>query len=164
MTITTAMEILADFLAAVLAEHTATTSDGTETAVKVYAGYPPVRSSSAERESFAYCLATKATDEDYSKCEIEIGFSIYDNDPQEGWRNLFNCMEHVRQAILLRRTIGKKLWLELPMTTEVVAEQTFPQWCGKITAVFNIGQPAEGINYDDIQESATAYGIYRPDS
>lgn len=162
MTIVTAMEILADFLTTVLSEYTAAASDGTEGVISVYAGYPPIRSSSNERESFVYCLATKATDEDYSKCDVEIGFSIYDNDPQEGWRNLYNCMEHIRQALLTRRTIAKKLRLDLPMTTQIVEQQAFPQWQGKINATFIIGQPQEGVNYDDIQESATAFGVYRP--
>lgn len=102
--------------------------------VEVYAGYPPVPENAAEKSSFIYVLATDFTDEegeDYSTAKVEIGFSIYDEDEGNGWRSLYNLMEHVRQIMLRRRCLAGRTVLVLPIKGAVPDSQPFPQWEGK---------------------------------
>ena len=78
-----------------------------------------------------------------STAKVEIGFSIYNSDTTQGFLSLYNLMEHVRQYILKQRTIAEKHRIILPVKGEVIDEQPFPQWQGKITTEYTIGQPTE---------------------
>lgn len=113
--------------------------------LKVYAGYPPPAKSPNEKESFIYCYVTKFhdTEDRYSWAEVEIGFSICDMDPDEGWKSLYNIMEHVRQGLLKKRTLNGRNRLILPVTGEMADLQPYPQWQGRIIASYTIAQPVE---------------------
>lgn len=151
MTTMELMENLAAFLRGAVSEYTAQTKEGTAP-VEVYAGYPPIRTKPGQSPSFIYALVTSFQDEEGNKLSsaaVEIGFSIADDDPRDGWRSLTNIMEHVRQAMLKKRTIANKHRLELPIKGEIADNQPFPQWQGRITARYTIGQPVEEeINFD----------------
>ncbi len=113
--------------------------------IVVYAGYPPVKTS-----SFVYCLVTEFHDDEdkLGTAEVEIGFSICDEDPQEGSRALVNLMEHVRQALLRKRTLENRNRLVLPMSGSLVNPQPYPQWQGRINAAYTIAQPVEeGLDF-----------------
>ena len=154
MTIVELMDHLAKFLELAVADYSAKQKTGT-TPVVVYAGYPPIRTNAAEKESFIYALvlaSTDAADNNMSTAKVEIGFSIYDDDKTDGWRSLYNLMEHIRQYMLKFRIVAERSRLDLPLKTEVIDAQPFPQWQGKITATYTIWQPYEkGVNFDDIQ-------------
>ena len=118
--------------------------------IVVYAGYPPVKTSSDETASFIYCLVTEFHDDEdkLGTAEVEIGFSICDEDPQEGSRSLINLMEHVRQALLRKRTLGGRNRLVLPLSGSLVNPQPYPQWQGRINAAYTIAQPEEeGLDF-----------------
>lgn len=155
MTLVETMENLAEFLRETVSEYSSEQPSGKKP-VAVYAGYPPVAISSEEGPSFIYALATDFTDaqdEPYGTVKVEIGFSVYDENKEDGWRSLFNLMEHVRQALLKYRCIAGRSSLVLPLKGAVSDSQPFPQWEGKITASYTIGQPTEvGINYDGFWE------------
>ncbi|MEG2765822.1 MAG: hypothetical protein RR910_08755, partial [Acidaminococcaceae bacterium] len=109
------MENLVGFLENLVKEYETQQSDGRFIPVKVYPGYIPVKTNAKETESCIYALVLECEDNsEMSAAKVEIGFSIFDNDPTEGWRSLFNLMEHVRQAILKNRTIANKHRLQLP--------------------------------------------------
>ena len=150
MTTVELMDNLAIFLQAAVADYSTRQPSG-KRAVKVYAGYPPVRMSADEQASFVYALVTGAQDTadgDMSTATVEIGFSIYDNSDAEDWRSLYNIMEHVRQHLLKHRFVAGRHRLMLPLKFEVPEMQPAPQWQGKITAIYTIGQPyEEDINY-----------------
>lgn len=158
MTIVELMDNLAEFLKPAVKDYSTKQKAGT-VPVNVYAGFPPVRTKAAEKESFIYVLvlsSTDASDNNASTAKVEIGFSIFDEDKTDGWRSLYNLMEHIRQYLLKYRIALERARLELPLKTEIVDDQPFPQWQGKITADYTIWQPyEEGINYDDIQEIRT---------
>ena len=113
--------------------------------VSVYAGYPPFSTKPEQRESYIYCYAVKVhdTEDRYSRVDIEIGFSIFDEDPKEGCLSLYNLMEHVRQALLTKRTLGKRSRLLFPLEGEIVDPQPFPQWQGRLNVSYTIAQPEE---------------------
>lgn len=152
MTITSLMDNLAVFLRAAVKEYCTMQKAG-EIPVEVYAGYPPIRADSRETASFIYALVISAddtADEQLSMATVEIGFSIYDEDKADGWRSLFNLLEHIRQHILKHRFIAEKNRMEFPVKVKIPDEQPYPQWQGTITVNYTIGQPTEeGIDYDD---------------
>ena len=117
--------------------------------VSVYAGYPPFSTKPEQRESYIYCYAVKVhdTEDRYSRVDIEIGFSIFDEDPKEGCLSLYNLMEHVRQALLTKRTLGKRSRLLFPLEGEIVDPQPFPQWQGRLTVSYTIAQPEEEVDF-----------------
>lgn len=145
MTTVELMNNVRDYLEVVLADYSTTQKAGARP-VAVYAGYPPLRMQAAEKESYVYVLALEWTDKadhTFSQAKIEIGFSIYDDDTEHGVLSLHNLMEHVRQALLKKRTLNGRNRLELPMKGELCDVQTFPQWQGRIEAMYTIGQPME---------------------
>lgn len=112
--------------------------------IAVYAGFPPERISSEEGKSFIYCLVHNWEDSDnvnYSTVDVEIGFSIYDEDSDDGIRSLYNVMEHVRQHLLSNTIIAGRNALKLPLKGTVSKQQPYPNWLGVITATYSIGQP-----------------------
>lgn len=125
--------------------------------LKVYPGQIPVPEDASEGASFVYAMVKKVDDKggnELSAATVTIGFSIYDEDQEDGWRNLYNIAEHTRQELLKHRILDKKFMLQLPMETEFVEEQPYPNWIGYITAKYSIGQPVEeGIIYDNYQET-----------
>lgn len=148
MTIVVAMECLAEMLRKAVKEY-ATTQPSGVLPVKVYAGFPPIPNTPNEKESFIYCKVTSFKDNPSNQLgtvQMDIGFSIYDDDRKNGSMALYNLMEHVRQYLLvnpyLKDSKGeKKHHLELPLTGEIFDEQPFPQWQGMIRAVYTMAQP-----------------------
>lgn len=147
------MDNLAAYLRQVVQEYDAQQPSG-KLPVEVYAGWPPVRNNAEEKASFIYALVVSTEDkqdDDYGSATVEIGFSIYDEDTTDGWRSLFNIMEHVRQALLKKRTLAARNRLELPLKGAIIDDQPYPQWQGKITATYTIGQPSEEvIDYGEV--------------
>lgn len=154
------MDNLAAYLRQVVKEYDTQQPSG-KLPVEVYAGWPPIRGSSQEQASFIYALVIKTEDKpgnEYGQATVEIGFSIYDEDSTDGWRSLFNLMEHVRQALLKQRCLACRNRLELPLKGVIVDDQPYPQWQGKIEAIYTIGQPSEeGLYFDDYQETNFDY-------
>ena len=149
MTPIEAMNNVADYIREIIEEYSTKQKRG-ELPISVYAGYPPVPQTAQEKESFVYCYATKVndTEDNFSKVDIEIGFSIYDDDPSEGCMSLYNVMEHVRQALLRKRTLNGRSHLLFPVKSEIVDPQPFPQWQGRMDVSYTIGQPLEeGVEF-----------------
>lgn len=145
MTTVELMDNLAEFLKIVVKDYS-TKQKEDNLPVEVYAGYPPIRTKASELSSFIYVLVTSFEDKaepNLSTAKVEIGFSIYNSDTTQGFLSLYNLMEHVRQYVLKQRTIAEKHRIILPVKGEVVDEQPFPQWQGKITTEYTIGQPTE---------------------
>lgn len=160
------MDMLAKRLQKVLADYTAQQPSG-KLPVTVHPGYIPVQNNAKEKNSNVYVLVYDIEDKPKNSTSIatvEIGFSIYDDDHENGWRSLFNVMEHVRQNLLKYRFVGMKFRLDLdaaPLKTHIVENQAFPQWQGTMTAAYSIGYiEEEGMNFDDFQE-AKVYPDYK---
>lgn len=145
MTTVELMNKLADFFKVIVKDYS-TNQKGEILPIEVYAGYPPIRTKASELSSFIYVLVTNFEDKEepnLSTAKVEIGFNVYNNDTNKGFISLYNLMEHVRQSILRQRTIAEKHRIILPIKGEILDEQPFPQWQGKITVEYTIGQPTE---------------------
>lgn len=146
------MDRLAEKLQKLLDDYSTEQPSGT-LPIKVYPGYVPIRTEAKEKNSEVYVLIRQILDEEGNKKSsaiVEIGFSIYDEDPVCGWRSLYNVLEHVRQYLLKNRIIEKKHWIQLPVETIVFDDQSqaWPQWRATITTKCTISQPEEeGILY-----------------
>lgn len=139
------MECIADYIREQVAEYSTQQKKGLVPVI-VYAGYPPIPDNATEKESFIYVLVTSWTDKvdgDFSTAKVELGFSIYDDDKKDGAYSLYNLLEHVRQAMLRKRLIDGRTSLVLPIKGEVVDNQPWPQWQGRIEATYTMGQPTE---------------------
>lgn len=151
MTIVESMENVAAYLKEVVAEYSAKQASGRKK-IEVYAGFPPVRTSRDETPSCVYCVPTEANDgaDGASNVKLMIGLSVYDADKDSGGRSLYNLAEHIRQALLKKRTLGGRNRLILPLKTEIPTEQPFPEWVGVITATYTIAFiKEEGIDYGE---------------
>lgn len=155
------MDMLAARLQKLLTDYTSEQPSG-KVPVTVYPGYIPVQNNAQERKSLVYVLVIETTDKPgntKSHATVEIGFSIYDDNHTDGWRSLFNVMEHIRQDLLKHRFVNMKFRLDLeeaPIKMSIPDNQPFPQWQGTMTACYTIGQPEEeGMNFDDFQEVQT---------
>lgn len=151
MTIVESMENVAAYLKEVVAEYSAKQASGRKK-IEVYAGFPPVRTSRDETPPCVYCVPTEANDgaDGASNVKLMIGLSVYDADKDSGGRSLYNLAEHIRQALLKKRTLGGRNRLILPLKTEIPTEQPFPEWVGVITATYTIAFiEEEGIDYGE---------------
>lgn len=155
MTIIESMENVAAYIKEVVAEYSAEQASGRKK-IEVYAGFPPVRTSRDETPSCVYCVPTEVNDsaEGASDVKIMIGISVYDADKDTGGRALYNLAEHIRQALLKKRTLNGRNRLIFPLKTEIPTEQPFPEWVGVITATYTIAFiEEEGIDYDETFDS-----------
>ena len=92
MTSVELMNNLADYIREVVKDYSSQQKAG-DIPVAVYSGWPPIRMASAEKESFIYALALEWEDKEdgaFSTCKAEIGFSIYDDDKEQGCFSLYN--------------------------------------------------------------------------
>lgn len=150
MTIVTLMDDVAAFIRESM-QGFATDQKGEAVQVEVYAGYPPERDKAKPEASCIWVLTTGHEDRENgdSIANLEIGFSIYDKDKLQGWRTLYNAMEHVRQALLRQRLIANKHQLILPLKSAIPEQgNPFPQWQAVITASYTIAQPQETFDFD----------------
>lgn len=82
---------------------------------------------------------------DGSVANVRVYFGTYAEDVNEGWRELYNLMEHSRQALLKQRTIVNRFRLKLPVHWEMVEEQPYPAWVGTMDLSYEIAQPQEEV-------------------
>lgn len=83
-----------------------------------------------------------------STVTVRIYFGTYCEEVTNGWRELFNLMEHTRQALLKKRTIANKFRMELPINYEMPEDQPYPEWVGYMDVIYTVAQPMEEIDYD----------------
>lgn len=115
------------------------------------------RRENADEQFFPHIVPRliRGTDtDDGSTATVRIYFGTYCEDVADGWRELFNLMEHSRQALLKQRTIADKFRLLLPIKYEMPEEQPYPEWVGYMDVIYTIYQPQEEIIYDE-----NCYGV-----
>lgn len=82
---------------------------------------------------------------DGSTAIVRLYFGTYSEDAADGWRELYNLMEHSRQALLKQRTIASRFRLKLPVHWEMLEDQSYPEWVGTMDLIYEIAQPQEEI-------------------
>lgn len=80
-----------------------------------------------------------------STVSVRLYFGTYSENAAEGWRELYNLMEHSRQALLKKRVLANRFRLKLPIHWEVPEDQAHPEWAGVLDLIYEIAQPQEEI-------------------
>lgn len=115
----------------------------------VTAGYLPVRDE-AEENFFPHIIVQIPKIEDSSDCSIAhvtIEFGTYSENGTDGWRELYNLIEHSRQVILKNKIVGRKYSLTLPTICEIPADQPYPIFVGFLDLKYTIAQTVEELIY-----------------
>jgi hypothetical protein len=85
-----------------------------------------------------------------SQAHIRIIFGTYSED-HRGWREIANIIEHTRQILLKKRTIGRKFCLKDEVKWDIPDDQPYPEWVGTMETIWLIAQPQEEVlNYEGI--------------
>ena len=151
--------------------HTLSTKGGTQKPVKVFSQYlpqpkrPKVKPRGEEpqdpqenndvygpvdfEENFP-CIIVKldeATDKaenvaDATRISVRILVGAYDESPDwQGYRDVLNIIETVRQTLLIEVYLAKKYKLEMPFKWYLFEDQPWPVFFGQIETVWETGRP-----------------------
>ncbi len=81
---------------------------------------------------------------------VRFLFGIYDKAPDcQGWRDILNMIEIVRQEFLTRRYLAEKFRLNMPVKSRLVDSDTWPVYFGEMDLVYETGRasmPAEFVH------------------
>lgn len=83
-------------------------------------------------------------DEEFDTIAILVlTISVYGGEDEQGWRDLFNIAERLRQNLLLNPCLAEKYPLELPIEFSVMdyKEQPKPFFIGEMAMAYRIGTP-----------------------
>ena len=80
-----------------------------------------------------------------STAVVEILAGVFCGYKEDGWRDLFNILEHTRQYLMTHKLIGEKFYLVLPGVTEYPDFQPEPFAFGSMTLKYRIGTLRENL-------------------
>lgn len=114
--------------------------------INVYPQYLPSKKSQNDESHFPYILVRvidgeDSTDELPSICRVVFIIGIYDKDSNyQGYKDIMNIIEKIRQHLLKKRVFNNKYTLEGPVKWAVNEEDIYPLFFGGIETNWNIGQ------------------------
>lgn len=76
--------------------------------------------------------------------KVKLLFGTYSED-RDGYADVLNMMERVRQELLKQRILDKKYRMELPYTWKVFEEQPYPEWIGEATTTWVVSRVQEEV-------------------
>ncbi|MDR1509230.1 MAG: hypothetical protein LBS53_06290 [Synergistaceae bacterium] len=161
-------DALAERLRELFKDYMLPAKDGTEKVVKVFTQYLPQpkgptvkpRGQQEETQEAVYgpedfeanfpCAVVKfdeGTDKeenapDATRVTVRILIGAYDDTPDcQGYRDVMNIVETVRQELLTTRYLERKYRLEMPFKWYLFDEQPWPVFFGQIESVWETGRP-----------------------
>ena len=79
---------------------------------------------------------------DSSLVKMTLLFCIYDDAPEcQGYRDLLNMQERVRNYLLINRIVNEKFRVEMPIKTRLINCETWPVYFGEMDLIFQAGRP-----------------------
>ena len=79
---------------------------------------------------------------DATRINARILIGVYDESPDcQGYRDVLNIIEVVRQELLENRVLDKRYRLEMPMKSYLFDDQPYPIFFGQIETVWETGRP-----------------------
>jgi hypothetical protein len=79
---------------------------------------------------------------DATRIAVRILVGVYDESPDwQGYRDVMNIMETIRQELLTTRYLERKYKLEMPFEWYLFEEQPWPVFFGQIDTVWETGRP-----------------------
>ena len=80
---------------------------------------------------------------DASLVKMTLLFCVYDDAPEcQGYRDLLNMQERVRNYLLVNRVVNNRFRLEMPVRTRLINCETWPVYFGEMDLVFQSGRPS----------------------
>jgi hypothetical protein len=153
LTLTECLDAITAYLPEVVANLQLETPKGDIRAPLVFPGWlPPKDPKNPEREEdLPYVLPRLVGHDDTapgdSTARVNILVATYSESP-DGWRDLANVIERIRQAFLKKRIVGDKFRLELPIKSTIPDEQPKTYWVGWLETRWTIAQPIEEVLID----------------
>lgn len=154
------MEDLANFIETANKDYFLTDDIVKNSPLIVSAGHLPIRDDAKEVKTPSITV-TVINIEDavfdngggQSVANVRLYFNTYNEDLKKGWKEIYNLMEHTRQALLKQRTISDKFLLQLPLKSAFPEpiEQPDALWSGVMEAKYIIAQPKEVTVIDGIK-------------
>lgn len=115
--------------------------------VTVYKQYMPV--DEFENETFypAVTVQIRSVEDDGGEtvATVLITIGVFGGHKTDGWRDLLNIAEHIRQFLLENPIIAKKFPLKMPAAFELLAEQPEPFYFGNLAVRYVVGTPRDNI-------------------
>ena len=79
---------------------------------------------------------------------IRLLAGVYDAGPLcEGWRDVLAMMEKIRLHWLKGRVISRRFRVNMPLTTRLLDDDTYPVYFGEMSAVLETGRPVSSLDY-----------------
>ncbi|MDR1978560.1 MAG: hypothetical protein LBQ42_07485 [Synergistaceae bacterium] len=79
---------------------------------------------------------------DATRIHIRVLVGVYDENPDcQGYRDVMNILETIRQELLTTRYLERKYKLEMPFKWYLFEEQPWPVFFGQIETVWETGRP-----------------------
>jgi len=79
---------------------------------------------------------------DATRISVRILIGVYDESPgEQGYRDVMNIMETIRQELLKERYLDRKYRLEMPFKWNLFQDQPWPVFFGQIETVWETGRP-----------------------
>lgn len=128
-----------------------TSPKGVLTKPQVFLEQLPQKSASSQEEDFPFIIVRAAGGEDAdgnkSTMKINLIIGTYSKD-DDGFIDVLNLFEGIRQALLKKRIVGKSFRMELPFVWRLFDEQPWPGWIGEINTLWTIPQVQEEVNFE----------------
>lgn len=79
---------------------------------------------------------------DATRINVNLLVGTYDESPDcQGYRDVLNIIEVIRQELLTHRVLDSRYRLEMPMKSYLFEEQAWPVYFGQIETVWETGRP-----------------------
>lgn len=90
-------------------------------------------------------------DEEESESSIKLHVHVATHSPRpDGWRDVANVIEMIRQDLLKHRILDNRFPLKFPIKSDIPTDdQPYPDWVGMMEVQFRIPQPVEEVIFDN---------------
>ncbi|MCM3141305.1 hypothetical protein [Brevibacillus sp. MER 51] len=134
------MRSLKSFLEEVVANVELTSPKGVLTQPKVFLEALPQKAASSQEEDFPFVIIRAMGGEDQDgKASVSINLLVGTHSKDDdGFIDVLNIIEDVRQSLLKNRVVGGSFRLDLPLKWKLFDEQPYPGWIGEINTLWEI--------------------------
>lgn len=140
MTALNLVQALAQEIRAEVAEYTCIAEYQADKKVTVYEQVMP--SDEFADDSYYPCviISLKDYEDDVAEswADVIISIGVYGGERQDGWRDLFNISETVRQYLNRQEVVGQKFCREYPISYELLDSQPVPFYYGRFGVSFRM--------------------------
>ena len=84
----------------------------------------------------------------HSTCAVTLLIGVYDDNPEcQGYQDVLNIQELIRQYLLEHRILANRHLLMMPMKCRLLDADTFPIYFGEMNLLYQVGRPVRNSDY-----------------